>query len=336
MLTNLSIIRPPKVNEKWNFKDHLGALKVRMSFGRGNYKVNSGLYSYNEPKPDSEVFVSANYKLSFDILRKELKGLNAWILVLDTKGINVWCAAGKGTFGTAELINQIKNTNLDSFVKHRRLIVPQLGAPGVDASKVKLDTGYTVKFGPVRASDIKPYLQAGLKKTEKMSKVEFNAIDRAKLLPVEFVNTLKKFLLVAIAFFVISGLSLNQGSLHIDVRNGLKVVVILLIAYISGTIITPFFLPWIPFRSFSAKGMFAGAIVVGTALLIVALNNVIANVSIFLVGTAISSYLAMNFTGASTYTSLSGVRKEMKIFVPIQALSASIGIIVFTISRFVN
>ena len=56
---------------------------------------------------DSDVFVTANYKLSFDNVRKNLSGINAWILILDTKGINVWCAAGKGTFGTKELVNRI-------------------------------------------------------------------------------------------------------------------------------------------------------------------------------------------------------------------------------------
>ena len=33
---------------------------------------------------------------------------------------------------------------------------------------------------------------------------------------------------------------------------------------------------------------------------------------------ALSSFIAMNFTGASTYTSLSGVVKEMKTAVPLQ------------------
>jgi len=66
---------------------------------RMSYAISPGLYAVGNPTKESDVFVSANYKLSFDVLRRELKGFNAWILVLDTKGINVWCAAGKGTFG---------------------------------------------------------------------------------------------------------------------------------------------------------------------------------------------------------------------------------------------
>ena len=68
-----------------------------------NYKVDPGLYALGAPDADSPVLVSANFKMSFDLLREALPGRNAWILVLDTDGINVWCAAGKGTFGTEEL-----------------------------------------------------------------------------------------------------------------------------------------------------------------------------------------------------------------------------------------
>ena len=81
--------------------------------------------------------MTANYKLSFDAIRKNLSGQNGWILVLDTKGINVWCAAGKGTFGTNELVKRIRLVSLEKIVNHKRLILPQLGAAGVAAHKVK-------------------------------------------------------------------------------------------------------------------------------------------------------------------------------------------------------
>ena len=93
--------RVNKVFSEWSRSDYLGSIKCRISNSfRMKYRIKPGMYAVGEPDANSEVFVSANYKLSFDILRKALKGLNVWILVLDTKGINVWCAAGKGTFGT--------------------------------------------------------------------------------------------------------------------------------------------------------------------------------------------------------------------------------------------
>ncbi len=85
----------PRVGAKLTRRDWLGTLKARLGVGRMNYKIDPGLYAVASPTAKSPVFVTANYKLSFDHLRRHLGGLDAWLLVLDTKGINVWCAAGK-------------------------------------------------------------------------------------------------------------------------------------------------------------------------------------------------------------------------------------------------
>jgi len=118
-----------------------------------NYRVDPGLYAIGEPTEESPVFVTANYKLSFDLLRRAVSSIHGWILVLDTLGINVWCAAGKGTFGTDELVDRIQSSGLADVVSHRKLIVPQLGAPGIAAHEVKRRSGFQVIYGPVRAED---------------------------------------------------------------------------------------------------------------------------------------------------------------------------------------
>ncbi len=41
---------------------------------------------------------------------------------------------------------------------------------------------------------------------------------------------------------------------------------------------------------------------------------------------ALTSYIAMNFTGSSTYTSLSGVRKEMRLAVPLEIGAGVLGL----------
>ena len=87
-----------------NFWDHTQA---RFGWKRMRHIVQPGLYALGSPNPDSPVFVTANYTLSFDALRSALPGWDAFILVLDTKGVNVWCAAGEHTFGTAELVSRI-------------------------------------------------------------------------------------------------------------------------------------------------------------------------------------------------------------------------------------
>src|SRR4030042_5521742 len=122
--------------------DRLGTGEARWVLGRMHYSVEPGLYAVGRPTPYSPALVSANYKMSFDRLRSQLGGLDAWILVLDTRGINVWCAAGKGTFGTEEIIRRIQATGLAGGVSHRTLIVPQLGAPGGAAHQVTKRSGF--------------------------------------------------------------------------------------------------------------------------------------------------------------------------------------------------
>src|SRR5512136_858721 len=117
---------------------------ARWGVNRTGHTVIPGLYRLGNPDEDSPVFASANYTLSFDALRSALAGIDAYLLVLDTKGINVWCAAGKGTFGTAELCRSIGCTDLAHVVRHRTIILPQLGAPGVSWPEVIRRSGFRV------------------------------------------------------------------------------------------------------------------------------------------------------------------------------------------------
>lgn len=126
----------PQVATSLQFADRLGSFKARWNIGRINYSIEPGLYAVGTPSPESLALVSASYKMSFDRLRSELAGRFLWILILDTQGINVWCAASKGTFSTAELVHRIGATRLHDVVSHRTLILPQLGAPGVAAHEV--------------------------------------------------------------------------------------------------------------------------------------------------------------------------------------------------------
>ena len=111
-----SIVTPvgevPRVGTDLSWTDHWGTFLARWGVGRMDYRVDPGLYAVGEADAVSAVFVTANYKMSFDSLRKELCGSSAWILVLDTDGINVWCAAGKGTFSTEELVQRVQTSGL--------------------------------------------------------------------------------------------------------------------------------------------------------------------------------------------------------------------------------
>jgi len=333
--SNLTLITPTLIDSRWSREDTLGALRVRFSMGRNSYMVDPGLYKLGNPGKDSEVMVSSNYKLSFDILRRSLEGVDAWILVLQTYGINVWCAAGKGTFGTNELVRQIQDSQLHLYISHKRLIVPQLGAPGISGYKVKEATGFKVKFGPVRAEDIKDYISAGLKKNQELRSVQFNLRDRFILVPVEVVNSLKYLLYAIIVVAGISGITPDGYSLASIWKEGGPAVFYLTLAYVTGAFLTPVLLPWLPFRHFGGKGLVAGFIAFGIlAFFTFQAHSILYLLGWILISGAISSFLAMNFTGASTYTSLSGVRKEMRLFVPIQICLIIIGITGIIFSKF--
>lgn len=297
--------------------DRLAAWKARWGITRMAHRVKPGLYALGAPGADSPVFATANYKLSFDALRVNLKGLDAWILVLDTRGINVWCAAGKGTFGTPELARIIAETGLEKRVNHRKVILPQLGAPGVSAHRLKAYTGFSAVYGPVRAEDIPEYLRLG-RATPEMRRVHFNFMDRMILAPVQLVH-FGRYMLPAAALLFLLGCwadaAYTAGALF------------------AGGALVPALLPWLPGRSFAVKGAAAGLLV--TAIIALAHDQTPAQFAAraLIYGTA-ASFVGLDFTGASTYTSLSGVKKEMRLAMPAHALAFASGLAILAAGRF--
>ncbi|MGD0589647.1 MAG: mercury methylation corrinoid protein HgcA [Bacteroidota bacterium] len=318
----------PQISTRLDWKDYLGAFKVRWGIRRDYYRVDPGLYAVGIPNERSDIFVTANYKLSFDLVRKNLNGMNAWLLVLDTKGVNVWCAAGKGTFGTKELVRRIQLTSLKKIVIHKRLILPQLSATGVAAHLVKEASGFIVMYGPVRVSDIQSFIHAGYKATKEMRRVNFGWYDRLRLIPNDIIYNLRYLLSLFIVFSVFSGININGYSIQQALRNIIPIAKIIVAGYFAGIVLTPLLLPYIPTQNFSFKGLIIGLIVSVLLFLNHSLDgNLIANLAEIFFLSSFSSFLAMNFTGASTYTSLAGVKKEMKIAVPMQLASAVIAVV---------
>lgn len=328
----------PQVATVLAWRDRWGALGVRLGFGRMCYTVEPGLYAVGAPHEDSPILVTANYKLSFDHLRVALAGHAAWVLVLDTNGINVWCAAGKGTLGTAALCDQVAANRLAQLVRHRRLVVPQLGAPGIAAHAVKRQSGFTVVYGPVQARDIPEFLSRGMQATPAMRRKTFSLPERAVLIPVEIVIACKWALPLSLVLCAASGL-FGPGSFWESVReHGGWAVAGLGSGVVAGTVLTPLLLPMLPGRAFSLKGGSAGlmaALVFLSALFsrLGAAGNGLIGLAWLLLIPATASFLGMEFTGASTYTSLSGVKKEMRLAVPLQVAAGICGLLLLVWAR---
>lgn len=330
-ISSREIVTTPTSTEL-TVKDIVGGWKVRWGINRMNYRVEPGLYSVGKPDGNSPVLVSANYKLSFDMLRRELKGLDTWILVLDTKGVNVWCAAGKGTFGTTELLNRIAKVQLSKVVSHRTIIVPQLGAPGISAHEVLKFSGFKVLYGPVKAEDIKEFLHLGMKANAEMREVRFSTYDRLVLTPVDLVSTYKVSLMIFGILFLLNLLGIGPFGV-IDFYAYIGSIIV-------GCVLTPVLLPWIPGRAFAWKGWVLGLI---WAILVNIFNgwpdalhySLLRALGYLLILPAISAYYAMNFTGSSTYTSFSGVLKEMRIAIPAIIIAIFVGGILILVSSLI-
>lgn len=311
-----------------------GTIKARCGL-RTDYKVVPGLYCVGRPGPDSPALLTANYKLTFDHLRTRLGGVDAWLVVLDTHGVNVWCSAGKGLFSTAEAVARVHSCGLDSLAPKAGLILPQLGATGVNAHELSKGTGRTVRFGPIRAQDIKAYLDGGCEADEAMRRVTFTLVERAVLAPVELFLLAKPLVFTILALFALSGIGADVFSLTAAWQRGVAATGTTLLGVLAGAVLGPILLPWLPGRTFSLKGMLTGAIA-GLAAAFFLSTGLLSGLALLLWCTALSSYLCMNFTGSTPFTSPSGVEKEMRRFIPIQLAAVALALVFWVAAGFVE
>jgi len=329
------IAQVPRVKTRLERADFMGTIKARLGIRGAEYKIAPGLYAVGTPGSDSPVLVTANYKLTFDTLRRELTTLDAWILAIDTRGINVWCAAGKALFSTREVVHRIQQSRLSDVVRHKKIILPQLAATGVSAVSVKKDSGFEVIWGPIQARDIPQFVVDGCQAGRTMRRVTFKLPERVVLIPVELSHLPKPTIWVLLAVFFLSGIGAGLFSFNAAWSRGLIALVAYAAGILGGAVAAPILLPWIPGRAFALKGSLTG-VVAGLAVVVLFGNRLswVEAAALISFTTAISSYLAMNFTGSTPYTSPSGVEKEMRRAIPLQAAVALIAVVAWVGAAF--
>jgi hypothetical protein len=155
-------------------KELFSILIAGLAFPGFNLHIKPGLYPVGNPTEEAPILVTSNYYVTYKRVITSLKkqSIKAWILVVDTKGVNVWCSAAGGNFTAEKVISQIDDCNLSESVNHKNLILPQLSAAGIDHLILK-KAGWEAKFGPIDINDLGEYQLNEYQKTPKMSQIVF-------------------------------------------------------------------------------------------------------------------------------------------------------------------
>jgi hypothetical protein len=231
-------------------------------------------------------------------------------------------------------------SGLSRIVSHHRLILPQLGAPGVAAHQVHEATGFRVRYGPVRAADLPAFLDARLKASDDMRRVRFGLRDRVVLIPVEIVMGGAYAIGIAAAFLLLGGVNSSGYSLAALQARGIPSALMIAGSFLAATVLGPALLPWLPGRAFAVKGAALGLGLVA-ALLVAGppaaalFGSRLHPVAWAFLSPALTSFIVMNFTGSSTFTSLSGVLLEMRYAVPLQIAGAVTGVAFWVAGLFI-
>jgi hypothetical protein len=153
-----------------------------------------------------------------------------------------------------------------------------------------------------------------------MSTVRFTLVDRLVLTPMELNPALKKYPWFAAGVLLLFGIRPEGVLFHDAWSGGLPFLLLGLLMVATGAFLTPVFLPYLPFRSFAMKGWIAGLLVLALTLPVLgplAPRGPVLLGTAWLLFPALSSYLALQFTGSTTFTSMSGVKRELKAGLPV-------------------
>ena len=100
-------------------------------------------------------------------------------------------------------------------------------------------------------------------------------------------------------------------------------------AALTGVVIGPLLLPWLPGRSFSIKGALVGLGWVSVYVLLTGVHtgNFIVTAAALIALPAVSAFYTLNFTGCTPFAARSGVKKEMRAALPVMGCSVLLGAI---------
>ncbi|GAB4344230.1 MAG: hypothetical protein Kow0099_23460 [Candidatus Abyssubacteria bacterium] len=293
------------------WRELLGVIFSYLTLPFKSVPIKPGLYRFGNPGRRAPVFVSANYLLTFFLVRRHLRALDCYLLVIDTRGINVWCAASEGTFSAEEVRIGLRAARAEDIVETRTLILPKLSSSGVRYRDVKALTGWQAVFGPVYARDIPEYIGNGQVNSERMKRVRFGFAERLWTAP--------PFALFVAFWFVLPLLLFHN----------LYSLMIPGIAFAAG-IAFPLAFPLLPTDRFFKKSLVLGFFGAGLSSIHLLAAGASAR-SIVLRGLVIvgmTLFVGMDYSGMSAVSNYSKIKEEYYVAAPLLALIVIAGLAV--------
>lgn len=260
------------------------------------FVIKPGLYHIGERDDKAPLFVTGNYYLTVFLLARRIRNKKVRLLIVDTKGINVWCAAGKGQFSAQEIIKKAGQCGLLATEPRLRVVLPKLCLSGVNLTELR-QNGIVPIIGPVYAKDVPAFLEEGRLRQRFDEIVDFGLRSRVfTALP-----TAVQFFFYFLGVYVVSLGYLSHSLIWI--ATGLA-------------FLYPVLFPWLPGRLFSVKGL-------SLALFISILNFIfhdgglaeLALVTVFIFATSV--FIGLSYTGNSAVSNYTSVRKETARFLPV-------------------
>ncbi len=145
------------------------------------FRCQTGCLRIGNPGPDAPVLLTCNYRLTVERVKSALDGLDVFLLVTNSRGVNVWCAATGALLTHHDVVSVLKTSGIQELVHHRRVILPQLAATGIEAKRVEETTGWHVVWGPVEVKDISEFLSRGQEANAEMRTVTFGWAKRMEM-----------------------------------------------------------------------------------------------------------------------------------------------------------
>jgi NAD-dependent dihydropyrimidine dehydrogenase PreA subunit len=145
------------------------------------FSRKTGLVKIGNPGRNAPVLLTCNFRLTVERVRRALEGTDAYLLVANSRGVNVWCAATGGLLTNHDVVSVLKTSGIEELVDHRQVILPQLAATGIEGKIIRKKTGWGVVWGPVYAKSVPAFLNGGMEKLVEMRTVSFSWPQRLEM-----------------------------------------------------------------------------------------------------------------------------------------------------------